>query len=941
MVAWRFKGLATALIVIFCVTAQAQQASPYFTGDGGKGIRLAVLEPSSGEGLSEDDQWMLSLIQGSITGDFNKFSGMTIIDRQNLEKVIAEQIEHASGKYSDEDAVRIGNLTNASHILTGSISRTPNRRLMIEFSVTELESSERKASYSPKQVSFQELENLSAIKAVSADLLAQLGVTLTGAGLAELKRVENTAIQGQAMLARAIVAEKRGSEVEALTYFLQAAALDPSLSEAVDRSQILSVNISSGDIGDKTRNDIQRRKDWIARLTEMETSFSKMMDASDPPYKLFYSTGISRGEINYQTETTSFSFPVNLRADRLWFRSIEKAVEIVYNGLNATGKKNEWGLGGWPLRGVSDTNPFDREGYNIAVVFELVNNEGKVIGRQTANLRTSYRFSPKAEFSENTFETVNFSAVNANDISDIVTVRVVSVNGAAPEYARIPITALPNQTYQMYRNFKNLFIIKNGVLSGFNLRAWTKEQMRQYQNNSNIVLHSEIWGDEKVFTAIGDSAFSANDGTYALNYMKKKLTIVGNDVTYIGYRAFFAIPLTSVTLPNSVKYIGDWAFLKFTTVGFAHMAGTVTNITIGSKVVFGAFNIFGYGFEKFYQNNGRRAGTYTYNKQSKTWSYIPGKDDSSVVEDKQESRPDSSVAPNISEKAPKKEPAEPEPERKSMVSIGGGWVSANGFGGGIEWPGEGRITMPYFGNGIYIFLDAKYFEATLSYHGGGATWESANASSQSMLPIMERSGVNLGAFFKYPVGEGTATPFLLAGIDIESSSSAKLRNFNNINENMGALWFKFGGGLDIDLSQNAYLHSELLYGRRTANELEKNSVKREAFYGNIAKTVPGSGLDFKLGIGYKIGTNKQENTTAEPADRGEVKKSATPESYDRRGGVIKSTTPEPDDGGEVIKSTTPEPDDGGGVIKSTIPEPDNRDEEIKNTAPRPGGRRGR
>ena len=60
------------------------QASQYWTGNGGRGMRLAVLEPS-GRGIPENEQWMLSLIQGSITGDFNKYSAMTIIDRQNIE----------------------------------------------------------------------------------------------------------------------------------------------------------------------------------------------------------------------------------------------------------------------------------------------------------------------------------------------------------------------------------------------------------------------------------------------------------------------------------------------------------------------------------------------------------------------------------------------------------------------------------------------------------------------------------------------------------------------------------------------------------------------------------------------------------------------------------------------------------------------------------------
>jgi len=244
-----FIGLAVVLLMI---TAQAQ-SNHYFTGNGGKDIRLAVLEPA-GKGLSEDDKWMLPLIQGSISGDFNKYSSMTIIDRQNLEKILGEWEESMSGNYSDADRVKIGNLTNASHILTGGVTKTASA-FMIEFYVTDVQSGTRKASYSPKAVSLLALEDLSAVKEASADLLGQLGVSLTGAGLGELKRVESAAkIQAETMLARGISAQKQGTEVAALSYFFQAAILDPSLAEAVNRSSVMAANVSSGNIGEDARN---------------------------------------------------------------------------------------------------------------------------------------------------------------------------------------------------------------------------------------------------------------------------------------------------------------------------------------------------------------------------------------------------------------------------------------------------------------------------------------------------------------------------------------------------------------------------------------------------------------------------------------------------------------------------------------------------------------
>jgi len=82
-------GLKIVLMAYFVTIAAAPVASQTpWTGNGGRGIRLTVLEPV-GKGLSENEAWMPSLVQGSMTSDFNRYSAMTIIDRQNLVNVHA------------------------------------------------------------------------------------------------------------------------------------------------------------------------------------------------------------------------------------------------------------------------------------------------------------------------------------------------------------------------------------------------------------------------------------------------------------------------------------------------------------------------------------------------------------------------------------------------------------------------------------------------------------------------------------------------------------------------------------------------------------------------------------------------------------------------------------------------------------------------------------
>jgi uncharacterized protein (TIGR02145 family) len=550
-------AVATIFIALSSADATFAQSSqqPYFTGEGGKGMSLAVLEPA-GKGLSEDEQWVLSLVQGSITATFNKYSAMTIVDRQNVEKIMADIAQAMeSGYYSDETMVKIGQMTNARYILAGVVTRTPTA-MMFELAVTDAQTGVRKASYPPKPVSIIALENLSAVNEASADLLKQLGVTLTNAAQDELKKKPDmNKVWAENALARGVAAQRRGTEVAALSYFYQAAALDPSLLEATNRQKIITANISSGNIGADTRNDIAWRKNWVAKLTEFEEFFQKMINAADPPYTFFYSTGIQQGKVNYQTETVDISIPINLRANKTWMNSVAQAANAVYkelnDGLNATTRKTEWELAYWPQRGVTNTSPFASyisKQYDMSIVFELVNNQKQVIGKQALRLMPAFSLSNNNDkiintFTENTFSTVAFDAVNANNITDNLTIRIASVNGDAPENARFNITALSGATWKRY----TLLNIQNGVVMGFSQPL--PDSLRQ--QHRNLIIPAEVWGETNSIVSIGNNAFNSAQLTGVT---------IPNSVKSIGDNAFYNNQLTNVIIPNSVASFGNNAF---------------------------------------------------------------------------------------------------------------------------------------------------------------------------------------------------------------------------------------------------------------------------------------------------------------------------------------------------------------------------------------------
>jgi len=207
-------------------------------------------------------------------------------------------------------------------------------------------------------------------------------------------------------------------------------------------------------------------------------------------------------------------------------------------------------------------------------------------------------------------------------------------------------------------------------------------------------------------------------------------------------------------------------------------------------------------------------------------------------------------------KKPKKE--KPTKERSaSKIGIVGGAFFASDFGGGVKWGGN-QVGTPFYGGGAYLAFDVTYAAIFIDYTLGGGKWVAPKNVDSDDLPNMQRSSLNIGAFAKYPNHKLSENVNLypIVGVQYEFPISGKLeyknepeyvfdgKNSEGYNaSDLSAIWVKIGCGADFYITTTTYIRAELLYGARTANNVEKDGSD---------ETRLGHGLTIKAGAGFKL-----------------------------------------------------------------------------------------
>jgi hypothetical protein len=446
----------------------------FYTGNGGKGVSLAILAPNAA-GLEENQGYIPTLVQGEFVSNFSGYSAISVMDRENLDNVYAELL---SGYYDDDDETGrdLGHLTATDYIMNGNITKTATG-YALQMKITKTADKMTVASYSGT-CTFEELDNLTGVRRASLDMLQKMGVTPTERARTELAGAGNeNYVNAQTALARGITAQKNGSTVAALTYYNETARFSYDLPEARHRLDSLTQNIQSGNIAENIRNDFQRREAWRTLLTEAVEFYSQ-----NSIFDVVINPQPSQGKTDYGKGTVNLEYKMFL-APNAGFKSLFTILAAYWD----TGKADDWKLGDLIGQLVPDQKPLFIEAHaelangknvRIAVGRTLFILNGGRIGGGYERLITPAWPHPWNMFNclaPLEVEPLIFT-VDANTISENMSVRLAGIQYTIDMYPREDSaviatgcisSGLPmDQYFKNDTNFSEMGTSADGILQG-------------------------------------------------------------------------------------------------------------------------------------------------------------------------------------------------------------------------------------------------------------------------------------------------------------------------------------------------------------------------------------------------------------------------------------------------------------------------------------------
>ncbi len=243
------------------------------------------------------EEWIPLFVQGQLSSDIQNYSPFTVIDRTAAEQLLGEQKLKEANSYlsaTEDSSIQYASLVDSDYLITVNLIKK-SASWALDCKVMDVKSSGTVGkSYSNANVMNSALEDGSIIHNAAYEILAGLGID--SAELKALLSQTQTQIEqatAQASVAKGIVAEQGGSNIEALTYYIRAKKSDKNLSEATSRMANMTNVVTGGNFGANAKNLIKMRNDWDKLLREA----AELIAANPPEFTLYYYSDLKADEM--------------------------------------------------------------------------------------------------------------------------------------------------------------------------------------------------------------------------------------------------------------------------------------------------------------------------------------------------------------------------------------------------------------------------------------------------------------------------------------------------------------------------------------------------------------------------------------------------------------------------------------------------------------------
>lgn len=516
---------------------------------------VAVPSPKT-VNMGAEMEWIPLFIQGVITANFQQYSGMKVVDRQNNDMVKAEQKLSESSSYSESDAIELGKMTNARLIVTGSITAKSSSYALI-FNITDTETGESKATATVPNCLFSALENGEAANQISYDLMTGYGVKLSAEAKAKLTKaagVMSAETTAQASVAKGIVAEKGGSNIEALTYYIQAKKNDKNLSEATKRMASMTTVVTGGNFGASAKNLMKLRSDWDKLLKEA----AALIAANPPEFTLYYFSNIKANELTAEDyERGMMSFTVGSPyLKQTGGAENEKIANELLDGLHKIPESKNWGdkINGFPWTYADDIegdNWLKWKSERLIFNVQLLDAKKKAIAQEDITFTVRYGNKYRYSYTDEIASTGEIASDNKKKSRDRYvcelegfTFSQVNVNDADTDSLYLAVSKKSGRDV-------SILPVPDGVLSALDIEEIKARRSVKIGGIVNFTKDFCALLNEKDVVDLGEAAIGSSVKINAGfdNLIKGKTLIVGDGVSELSFCGWFE----ELVLPKSLK----------------------------------------------------------------------------------------------------------------------------------------------------------------------------------------------------------------------------------------------------------------------------------------------------------------------------------------------------------------------------------------------------